>query len=370
MLKYLLSKTYGTFKKNGASAVFSKSLSRINSIYKRKRLNDAEEIERWKSLKDKYRGERAFIIGNGPSLNKTPLYLLKNEYTMCFNRFFIMSERINWEPKFYTTTDNVVLSDILQEAIEFIPKTIYSFLPDIHFRGDNFIERVGRISNLYWLHQQHGEGFSQDLPKIFPGGTVVYEGLQILNFLGFKEIYLVGVDLSYQTHTTVKYLKKKGLDIESQKDDDPNHFDPRYFGKNKKYHQPEDFVIQNIFRQLKYLADILPELSLKIINAGYDSKLEYFPKADFQRVLNFSYEEREALFLECLSKASKHSTLKEFESENPRFETFDDSQLSSEGGFFADLDAALPLIPKAIFTHIPVGPFDNKYYFIKRGGQL
>ncbi|MEE9910703.1 MAG: DUF115 domain-containing protein [Deltaproteobacteria bacterium] len=366
MLKLMLAKTYRTFKKDGVAAVFTKSLNRIYSMYKRINVNDAEEVERWRHLKNKYTGKRAFIVGNGPSLNKTPLYLLKNEYTMCFNRFFIMNERINWDPTFYATTDNIVLSDILGEVVEFIPRTHYSFLPDIHFRGDNYIEKIGRIDNLYWLQQQHGEGFSQDLPKIFPGGTVIYEGFQILRYLGFQEIYLVGVDLNYKIHDSVKYLKKRGLDIESQKDDDPNHFDPRYFGKNKKYHQPEETVVQNIFRNLKYLSGILPELDLKIINAGYDSKLDYFPKADFLQVVDLSSQEREDLFLQCLSKASEYRTIHAFESKNPRIDGGNHFQPSNEADFFIDLEGALPLIPKAIFTHIPIGPFDHKYYFIRR----
>ena len=36
-------------------------------------------------LKDKYKGERCFILGNGPSLAKTDLSLLRNEYTFGLN---------------------------------------------------------------------------------------------------------------------------------------------------------------------------------------------------------------------------------------------------------------------------------------------
>ncbi|NQT03035.1 MAG: DUF115 domain-containing protein [Planctomycetes bacterium] len=366
MIKFYLEKILRTLKRHGIKITALKSINRANSIYKRYKLKNTRDSDQWSRLKNKFEGKRVFLIGNGPSLNKTPLYLLKNEYTMCFNRFFIIDERINWQPYFYTTTDNVVLSDIVEEVKEVIPKTSYSFFPDIHFRGDNFYDRIGQFENLFWLQQLHGEGFSKELPKIFPGGSVIYEGLQILNFLGFNKIYLIGVDLNYQVHKTAKYLKNKGLDIESQKDDDPNHFDPRYFGKNRKYHQPKDYVIQNVFRNLEYVSGLLPELNIKIINAGYDSKLDYFPRVDFHKVFNLSDESIETLFFECLSKNSDYESIFQFESENDKINSIDNFQPSKENDFYMDLENALKIMNKAVFTHIPIGPYNNKYYFIKR----
>ena len=54
----------------------------------------------WSHLKNKYKNKRVFLIGNGPSLKKTPLHFLKNEYTIVFNRFNLFFERINWIPTF------------------------------------------------------------------------------------------------------------------------------------------------------------------------------------------------------------------------------------------------------------------------------
>ena len=44
--------------------------------------HDTENDKKFLEIKGKYKGKRIFILGNGPSLNKMPLYLLKNEYTM------------------------------------------------------------------------------------------------------------------------------------------------------------------------------------------------------------------------------------------------------------------------------------------------
>jgi hypothetical protein len=41
------------------------------------------------ALKDAHRGERCFLIGNGPSLKQTDLSLLKNEFTIGTNRIYL-----------------------------------------------------------------------------------------------------------------------------------------------------------------------------------------------------------------------------------------------------------------------------------------
>ena len=62
-------------------------------------------------------------------------------------------------------------------------------------------------------------------------------------YLGFKEIYLLGVDMNYLNQKSV--TKEDKRDWIAKDDDDPNHFDPRYFGKGKKYHRPriDDLVL-------------------------------------------------------------------------------------------------------------------------------
>ena len=45
-------------------------------------------------LKNSFKGKRAFIIGNGPSLNKVDLNLLKNEYTFGVNSIYLKIKKI------------------------------------------------------------------------------------------------------------------------------------------------------------------------------------------------------------------------------------------------------------------------------------
>ncbi len=64
------------------------------------------------SFRDKYKGKRVFVIGNGPSLRDTPLNLLRNEYTFAMNRIALTYKTTKWRPSFFLcTTTNVVRPD-------------------------------------------------------------------------------------------------------------------------------------------------------------------------------------------------------------------------------------------------------------------
>ncbi len=365
-MKNLFLKTVNTLKREGLGSVINKSKNRIKAWKLSKNVDLEREAKRWQHLRNNYKGKRVFLIGNGPSLNKTPLYLLKGEYKMCFNRFNIMLERLNWKPDFFLTTDNLVLSDLVNEFDKIIPNTKYSFFPGIHFRGQSFIKEIQKYDNAYWTIQLLGKGFSENLPKIYPGGSVIYEGFQILKYLGFKTVYLIGVDMNYKIHESVKPLQEKGIDIISQKDDDPNHFDPRYFGKNKKYHQPEKYVIDNTLEDLKYIADKVTDYDFQIINIGFDSKLQCFKKTDFYSVINFTQEEQELIFKDLLNSVAIKATGDRFSSLKVKIINKESEFTSELGSFRCDLKTGLSLINKVVFSHIPVGPLNDEYYFIQR----
>ena len=107
----LLNKALVTLRREGAGTALRKAARRLRYRWMRTRYPRVPQQERWAELEDKFLGERAFLIGNGPSLNKLPLHLLRDEYTLCFNRFYIMMERLAWRPDFYMTVDDLVLWD-------------------------------------------------------------------------------------------------------------------------------------------------------------------------------------------------------------------------------------------------------------------
>src|SRR5512146_2496007 len=55
-------------------------------------------IRKLSALKDSHRGERCFLIGNGPSLRSTDLSRLRGEFTFGFNRIFLAAAELGFTP--------------------------------------------------------------------------------------------------------------------------------------------------------------------------------------------------------------------------------------------------------------------------------
>ncbi len=365
-MKSTLHRALGTLQREGLQSVFRKIGRRYNAWRIYNKYDFDKERNRWAQIKDLYKGEEIFVIGNGPSLNKTPLYLLKDKHKMCFNRFSIMLERLNWHPDFFLTADDLVLTDMLNELDAIVPTTKFSFFPGIHFRGYNYMDATSKYDNAYRTIQKVKRGFSDQLPLIYPGGTVIYEGFQILKHLGFKTAYMVGVDMNYQIHKTAKAVIKGTSDIVSQQDDDPNHFDPRYFGKNRKYHQPEAYVIEGVLSSMKYLVDKVVTNDFKIINAGYDSALTGFDQQSINKVVGLTDDEKYELFNDLLRAVFRRTGHDSLDIHDFDIVQNTDDKMVVNKHFACNLELALTIIPKYIFSHIPVGPFENNYFFVKR----
>ena len=64
-----------------------------------------EDAAKLGEVRDRHLGERVFLLGNGPSLNKLPLEKLADEYTFGVNRIGLLFDRVSWRPSYWTVTD-------------------------------------------------------------------------------------------------------------------------------------------------------------------------------------------------------------------------------------------------------------------------
>jgi hypothetical protein len=233
------------------------------------------EVKRLQSLHNKYKGNRIFVMGNGPSLNQTPLEKLANEYTFGVNRIYLLFDRISWRPSFYTALDWRVTPDTAHDILTLRDMTF--FFPQ-RFWG---MLRTGE--DVYWYYSQSCS-FSHDASKGVCGtGSITGTAIQLAYYMGFDPIYLIGVDTTYKVHQTVKQEGKDTfgtgvkLYLESTKDDDPNHFDPRYFGQGSKWHDPNVAAMIQGFQHCKEATE---SQGRKIYNATVGGQLEVFERVD------------------------------------------------------------------------------------------
>lgn len=241
--------------------------------------NDSSKIG---TLRNAFSGKRCFIIGNGPSLNKNDLDLLRGEFTFGVNSFFLKTRDTGFLPTFYVVEDNKVMEDNLDDIRAF--PSPFRFFPE-DYRGLGLESEDTAFFPLDQQFYMKSKPY-HNLPRfsavahdaVFAGQTVTYANLQLAFYLGFTEVYLIGMDFEY--HLPPEH-KVSGNHILSTTDD-PNHFHKDYFGAGKTWKDPKlDRVLVNYrMADLAYSA-----VGRKIYNATVGGKLEIFDRVDYEALL-------------------------------------------------------------------------------------
>lgn len=249
-------------------------------------------------FKKKHAGERCFVMGNGPSLNTMDLNLLRNDSVFACNAAFLLFERVDWRPKYYTCVDSRVLRDRASDIGAMLDKypDMIAFFPEelvLHDgSGQRFNTRdiIPPKRNRYYFRELQNDltnppdtMFSLDANDyIVQPYTVTITMLQLAHYMGYSPIYLIGCDTSYSVMPTVKQEGQKlggvGLLLTSTANDDVNHFDPRYFGAGREWHNPQ---VDGMMMHHGWARRAIERAGSKVFNATIGGQLEVYPRADY-----------------------------------------------------------------------------------------
>lgn len=253
-------------------------------------------------FRDVHQGARAFIMANGPSLNKMDLSHLDNEIVFGANAGFLMYKNYSWKHKYFFCVDSRVVfdrrDDLLQLALD-NPDTVL-FLPRsvnvLHEDGSLTVRSVEveipkKLKNIVFFNMypigdpRVGGGLSKNLIRgVTEPFTVTATMIEFAVYMGFSEVYLIGADTNYHIDSSVKQSGSKGPEgVKSllvSTDDDPNHFDPSYFGAGRKWHAPNT---SRMIAHYERIRELLPP-QVRVWNAGIDSRLEVFDKKPFDEL--------------------------------------------------------------------------------------
>ena len=237
------------------------------------------------SLKDKYKGKRCFVIGNGPSLNSNDLEKLKDEFTFAANRIWLMFDKTLWRPSFYFCQDRQMIRGEYSRICDYdFPVFLsYNSITEFSLEVENAICYLCDKRPLI----KYGKSmpFSTCCDKyIIDGTTVTYSSIQFAMYMGFSEIYLLGVDnnFEYQMDKNRRIVRNLGVN--------KTYFDDRYkdvynqFGQgdNKKFGVTDPVMNEMIYSSAKKEAELR---GVKIYNATRGGKLEVFERKDFDSIV-------------------------------------------------------------------------------------
>ena len=227
--------------------------------------------------KNQKNGKRCFIIGNGPSLQATDLDKLINEDCFACNHIEKMFQNTVWRPTYYMVSDAYFAQDI--DITQFQNIFLSAYFRRNHkkyIRKSYYINVINKCKKGYPV-------FSDDISKyISAGNTVTFCNIQLAVYMGYSELYLLGVDNNFNLT-----IDSKGK-IESH--EGKNHFYSDKYMDSKMEKNPSNVELMNkAYISAKRYCDLH---NVKIYNATRGGKLELFERVDF-----------DALFLDCKGKS-------------------------------------------------------------------
>lgn len=241
--------------------------------------------KRLKAFQNIGKGKICFVIGNGPSLKPEDLSVLheNNIDSFAANRIYNTFDKTNWRPTYYISEDEFVLKEIQDKLNDDeINKQLKNIFIPLHL---NFYKNL-RVKNAMYYNLlfsviddglDHSDFISDDMLKGIPcRGSVAITSVQIAIFMGYKEIYLIGIDHNFSRMTD----KNGNLLIDKSVKD--HYGDVKNADENTKGIFNIDAATQS-FIDLKKYAD---KKGVKIFNATRGGKLEVFPRVDFDKLFN------------------------------------------------------------------------------------
>lgn len=239
-------------------------------------------IAKWK---DAFNGGKCVLLGNGPSLTIQDLEKLHQKNAITFGCNFInkIFDKTAWRPDFYCCIETSAILTNIDYIIHGDVKA--KFVKDL-----SLTEHEGKLSesmaeNLCLFNYAcSSDEFSSDPSKlVFDGYTVMFSMLEFAVYLGFKNIYLLGVDNSQppEVHTS-NFLEQKAHFY----DEDENELKLRkeIMPKHKDYDNYELYQ-KNLNKYYGVAKKYAERHGIKIMNATRGGKLEVFERVDFDEVI-------------------------------------------------------------------------------------
>lgn len=218
-----------------------------------------------RQYQNRHQNQRCFIVATGPSLSTKDLDKLKQHGEVCIsmNRIYNIFERTEWRPDYYVIEDTIMIEDLRREIADLdLPVKFVPSVPTCFWNQNNIKNAVQYELALL----DNGEDmplFSSKAEKcVYEGSTVTYACIQMAAYMGFLDIYLLGVDFNYSNDLY----------------DEKNHFQGYQSDKRVRLNAVSPKRMEAAYRCARNYAE---ENEIHIYNATRGGKLEVFERVEF-----------------------------------------------------------------------------------------
>lgn len=218
-------------------------------------------------LKNRHRGERCVLVGNGPSLNMMNLSFMQKELVIGTNKIFLGFRVFRFYPRYYVAINEKVLT---QSASCIARLNCVKFIGS---RGEGVVAEDGLTYRINT--RTPPRRFCRDIAEgVHEGWTVTYAALQVAHYLGFHEVIIIGMDHRYAY---------EGPPNEARRLDGPdiNHFNPDYFGGGQDWDNPDLVRSEESYRIAR---EEFEKDGRRIIDATVNGACTVFEKSDYRKI--------------------------------------------------------------------------------------
>jgi len=216
-----------------------------------------------KTLKNKFKGRKAIILCNGPSLKKVDFDSLARQDIATFglNKINLLFSHTKFRPSFIVAVNPFVI----EQNADFYN---YTELP--LFLDSRGLSRIRFRKNIHFLYSRDIKlSFARDCSiAVNQGFTVTFVAMQLAFHMGFSDVALVGCD---------HYFVRQGQANETllASNNDPDHFDSNYFSKGQKWQSPD---IRGSELHYQIANEVFQGYGRRIVNCTEGGRLEIFKR--------------------------------------------------------------------------------------------
>lgn len=163
----------------------------IRGILREKGIIRDKNTKQLLALKNKYAGQKCYLIGNGPSLNAKDLDMIQNEVTFGCNMVYKMFSKTKWRPTYHFIVDVIYTKNLYLEIKNNIRSPLITNSSAYHLMA----QKPKNITYVDILSQEDYKIRGNMMAYyVSARATVMTFMIEMAIFMGFKEIYLLGTD--------------------------------------------------------------------------------------------------------------------------------------------------------------------------------
>jgi hypothetical protein len=220
---------------------------------------------------DKMHG-KAIIVGNGSSLSDFDFGNLKDMSVFGMNAAYRYWDRIGWYPQYYSCLDTLVGKSHAQEIKRLIENADKYGIKLFLLKGElitslRLEKNIERVVNFDILKEAFP---ALNVPSVTTGShTAAWAA-----FLGYREIYMLGIDNNYvEVVDGAKRVKGHMLQMAETPKENPNYFFNDYHRKGDHYFVPNPNRAIHL-ESWREVAACLKDTEVRLINANLLSKVD------------------------------------------------------------------------------------------------